>query len=147
MKTLLLANVASTLIMTGVIWMVQIVHYPLFNRVGTQAFPRYEADHSALITVIVGPLMIVEFFTALLLLMTPPKAVSPTLLWVGFGLVCVVWASTLFLQLPQHSRLSLGFDAEAYRALVGTNWIRTIAWTVRAGIMLWIIAKLFELPA
>ncbi len=31
---LVLGNLAPTLMMTGLIWFVQIVHYPLFDRVG-----------------------------------------------------------------------------------------------------------------
>lgn len=34
--TILLANVVSTLFMVGLIWMVQIVHYPLFDDVGQE---------------------------------------------------------------------------------------------------------------
>ena len=37
----LLANVASTLILVGLIWFVQVVHYPQFERVGSAAFADY----------------------------------------------------------------------------------------------------------
>ncbi len=39
---ILLANVAAVIFMTGFIWTVQLVHYPLFDRVGEEAFPAYE---------------------------------------------------------------------------------------------------------
>lgn len=32
--------------MTGVIWFVQIAHYPLFSRVGQPGFSEYEREHA-----------------------------------------------------------------------------------------------------
>jgi len=147
MKTLVLTHVAATLLMVGVIWIVQVVHYPLFNRVGAESFPRYGADHSTLITFVVLPLMLAEAITALLLALDPPEGISPILMWLGLGLVALVWGSTFFVQVPLHSRLAAGFDSEAYTALVTSNWVRTIAWTVRGLIVLWLIAQFVEVPA
>lgn len=42
---LLVVHAATTLFMVGVIWFVQIVHYPLCSRVGGAAFAGYERDH------------------------------------------------------------------------------------------------------
>ena len=53
-KFILLTNVAATLYMVGLIWCVQIVHYPLFAEVGKDGFAAYEAAHSSLITAVVG---------------------------------------------------------------------------------------------
>lgn len=64
MKWVILFNAASTLMMTGVIWFVQVVHYPLFAEVGRAEFAQYEASHSGLTTLIVAPLMLVELITA-----------------------------------------------------------------------------------
>ena len=35
-KLILLSNVAATLYMVGLIWCIQIVHYPLFAQVGKE---------------------------------------------------------------------------------------------------------------
>jgi len=74
--------------------------------------------------------------TAILLLVQRPQGVSPSLAWIGVGLVAVIWASTAFLQVPAHARLSGGFDAETASTLVSTNWIRTVAWTARGCVAL-----------
>jgi uncharacterized membrane protein len=141
MKLVLLANLAATLMMTGAIWIVQVVHYPLFSRVGAEGFARYEAEHSALITLIVGPLMLAEAFTAFLLAMQPPENVSYPEVWIGLGLVAVVWLVTFFVSVPQHSILAGGFDQGAYETLVNTNWWRTLAWTARSALVLWMTVK------
>ena len=54
----------------------------------------------------------------------------------GAVLVAIIWASTALIQVPCHAKLVEGFDARAHRRLVDTNWIRTIAWTLRGAIVL-----------
>jgi hypothetical protein len=58
------------------------------------------------------------------------------LVWVGLGLLTIVWLSTLLLQIPQHRKLARGFDSDAHRRLVTTNWYRTLAWSARSVIAL-----------
>lgn len=60
----LLACLASTLYMTGVIVVVQVVHYPLFERVEATSFRRYHAEHVRLMTLVVIVPMIVELVTS-----------------------------------------------------------------------------------
>lgn len=43
---LLAVHVAATWFMVGLIWFVQLVHYPLFARVGRGGFAAYEGAHS-----------------------------------------------------------------------------------------------------
>lgn len=61
---IVLANLAATLTMFGVIWLVQLVHYPLFAGVGADGFTAYEATHQTRITWIVFPAMALELATA-----------------------------------------------------------------------------------
>ncbi|MEM1225579.1 MAG: hypothetical protein AAGJ40_07770 [Planctomycetota bacterium] len=132
---LFVLNLASTWYMVGLIWMVQIVHYKMFDRVGDEVFAKYAVDHARLITPIVGLPMLVEIATAAGLLLVRPPALSISWLAVGLGLVVLIWVSTAVLQVPCHERLARGFDADAYQKLVSTNWIRTFAWTCRAVLM------------
>ncbi len=141
---LLLANLAATWTMVGVIWTIQIVHYPLFDRVGAAGFPRYAADHNALITLVVGPTMLLEAATTALLLLAWPTELPGWMPWVGAALLAIIWGATAFLSVPQHTILGAGFDEAAYRALVGTNWVRTIAWTLRGALMLWAVGLLIR---
>ena len=63
-NVLLIANLISTWYMVGLIWMVQIVHYPLFGKVGPDQFVGYQISHQSLTTLVVGPPMLVEIVTA-----------------------------------------------------------------------------------
>lgn len=142
MKLILLSNIAATFIMIGIIWFVQVVHYPLYTRINPDAFPNYEVAHVNLITLIVGPAMFIEAGTALLLIIGRPPGVPLWMLIAGLLLVGVIWAVTIFFNVPQHNQLSFKFDADTHRALLRINWIRTIAWTLRGGLMLWVISLL-----
>ena len=138
---LLLVHAGATLCMTGLIWMVQVVHYPLMASVGAAQFPAYHAGHSRLITFVVMPLMLVELATAAALLAMRPGAIPVSWLVVGFALAVMVWAATFLLSVPAHSILAGGFNAEAHARLVGTNWIRTVLWTLRGGLSLALIYR------
>ena len=46
-RLLFLAHLGSSLYMVGLIWFVQVVHYPLFDSVGDREFPSYEQRHTA----------------------------------------------------------------------------------------------------
>jgi hypothetical protein len=142
MPLILLANVAATLLMTGVIWMVQVVHYPLFALVGREQFPAYEYAHSAAITLLVMPLMLVELGTSFMLALNPPPGLDRLTPWIGLGLAAATWGVTLFFSIPAHNTLSGGFDATAHAALVSSNWLRTLAWTAHSGLVIYWLGRL-----
>ena len=142
------AAVASSWMMTGLIWFVQVVHYPLYTRVGVAEFPRYHADHARLTTWVVAPVMLVELIAAVV------RRTSLTATWtvagfdavtvrqarraadLGLALVLVNWFSTALVQVPLHGCLDAEFDAETIAALVGSNWVRTVAWSLHAVVSL-----------
>ncbi len=139
-----LANLATTLMMTGLIWFIQIVHYPLFARVGEPDFALYARAHSHMTTWVVFPLMTVELVTTVMLLIQRPTVISAQMAWIGLILVVIIWGATGLLSVPQHNILANGFDAGAQQKLVATNWVRTVAWSLRSGLVLWWTAKIIE---
>ena len=132
--TLLAIHAAATWALVGLIWTVQVVHYPLFAQVGADVFRDYHARHMLRITFLVAPLMLVEVATAVLLLIRCAR--EP---WLLASLVplLLIWASTWRMQVPLHESLSNGFDVAVHRKLVASNWWRTGAWSVRGGCLLW----------
>lgn len=143
--TVLLVQAITTFAMTALIWLVQVVQYPSFRAVGVQFFPAFHRHHSSRITFIVAPLMIAEAVSALALLWRPVPFTSRPEVWVGVGLVAVIWASTFLFQVSMHGRLSKGFDDESWRFLVASNWVRTVAWSLRAVLVtIWLRRALTE---
>jgi hypothetical protein len=140
---LLVLQAAATWYMVGVIWMVQLIHYPLMGRVGASEFVGYERAHTQWMSLVVGPGMLVEVVTAAYwLLAVQGRKDEAVFAWIGAGLIAVIWGSTFFVQVPLHEKLSQGFDAAALALLVGTNWIRTFAWTARGVLMAWMVWRM-----
>lgn len=142
--TVFILHVAATFTMFGVILVVQIVHYPLARYVDPAAYTTFQTAHMRRITYIVLPAMGLELGTALWLVWQPPGGVPVWLLWTGLGLLGVIWLSTALLQGPMHGRLMDGFKPTVHQRLVATNWIRTIAWTLRAAVVVWMLALLLN---
>jgi len=143
-RLLLLSNFAATLFMIGVIWFVQVVHYPLFAETGSEDFRAYEQRHAALTTWVVALPMLLEGVTALLLFWFKPPWISNGQSATGLALLAVIWLSTALVQVPCHNLLSQGFDAVVHRRLVRTNWIRTAAWSLRGLLVLWMAMASFR---
>ena len=143
-NSILLANVASTLFLVGLIWMVQVVHYPLFNDIGEQNYISYQQRHQTNITFVVGPVMLIELVTAILLIWYTSDAISPAMVYTGIALVVLIWLSTAFIQVPCHEKLVKGFDLAAYKWLVNSNWIRTIAWSARGALVTWMLVRVLS---
>jgi hypothetical protein len=125
---LFLVHFAATLYMTGVIWVVQVLHYPMLGRVGP-AFDDCQSFHLAKTGFVVGPPMLAEAVTAVLLVW---QHAHKPMLWAGLGLLIAIWLSTALVQVPQHNRLKCGWDARTHTELVKSNWVRTWAWTARS---------------
>ena len=139
MHPIFVFQVLGTFMMTGIIWFVQIVHYPLFAMAGEQQFQRYAASHARRTGWIVGPVMILELSTAILLCLTRfrPASISIRSALSGVALLLIIWASTAWVQVPLHNDLASGYRADLIRRLALSNWIRTIAWSLRTALILW----------
>lgn len=134
-----LAHAGATLYLVGVIWIVQILHYPLLESVGADGYAKYHKRHASRITPVVAPAMILELLTAIYFVFVSFEAVGVYYFWLGLSLVLIIWLSTFLVQVPLHEKLGAGFELDAQRRLVRTNWIRTAAWTLRGALILWIL--------
>ncbi len=137
---LLIAQALTTFALTGLIWLVQLVHYPGFASVDSAEFGSFHSMHSTRITWIVAPLMVVELLASVAWFFEDPRRVTA---FIGLALVAIIWASTAFLQVPVHNQLSNGLSASLIDRLVRTNWIRTVAWSARSVLVVtWLLAAL-----
>ena len=140
----MLVHVATTCFMTGLIWFVQVVHYPLLAAVEAPGFGAYHREHMRRTTFVVGPIMLIEAMTAVWI--AGANLTAPFLAALGLTLLAVVWAATMWLLVPRHKQLAAGFNANAHAALVATNWIRTAGWTARSVVSLLMAAGALRAP-
>ncbi|MGB0580912.1 MAG: hypothetical protein ACPGVU_14515 [Limisphaerales bacterium] len=128
---LIFLHLIASIFMTGVIWMVQVVHYPLFDQVSEGDFPRFEQSHAFRIGFVVMPPMLIELVTASLLLRDRGSQLGTSRYWLA-GITMVIWLTTFLVHMPQHEQLARGFDITVHRELVLTNWARTMMWTLKS---------------
>lgn len=114
--------------MMGLIWLIQLVHYPSFKFIEKNEFCQFHKMHSIRITLIVGPVMAIELISGVLLLL---KHISNFLLIINLLFLILIWLATAFVSVPIHSRLESAKTDSYIDNLVKTNWIRTFLWTFR----------------
>ena len=124
-----IVNVAVSWGLLILIWLVQLIIYPALARIPADDFVRYHAWYVTRMTMIVLPLMIGEIIVAIAWFILQDDSVYPV---VAGGLVIIVWWSTVAFQVPIHKSLRAGKDRSKLNRLVATNWIRTVAWTLKA---------------
>ena len=128
MNVMMTAHAVATWALVGLIWLVQCVQYPLFEKVGREGFAQFHAQHCRRISWVAGPLMLAEAGSAAVLFWMNLREA-----WflAGLPLIALAWASTALVQVPLHGRLAAGFSEEAAARLVRTNWVRTLSWSLR----------------
>lgn len=127
-------QIFSTVFMTGLIWVIQLVHYPIFLFAEKKQFSHLHAFHSKRITYIVAPLMLLELCCAIMLL----KSVKIVFILRVLNLLSVVmiWFVTAFLNIPRHNKLAIKYSAVEIQKLVRSNWPRTFLWSLRSLVFL-----------
>jgi hypothetical protein len=130
---------------TGQIWLVQIVVYPLFGNVGSAEYTTYHRFYSSRIPLPVIVPGFASFLLPIALVLARPESVP---LWlalanVACGLVGLL--VTLALEIPRHARLETqGKQEPVIRELILYNWPRTLAITASAILTLLMLAAAFS---
>jgi hypothetical protein len=142
LKFLLLLNFALAAYLTGLIWTVQLVHYPGFAYVAPEKFGAFHQHHTRTMSWVVLAPMVLELGLAAWLAWQGREALGAAGWW-ALALVLLIWAATFFISVPFHNRLAAdGYSYVAIDGLVRTNWLRTVAWTLRSGLLGWLLWKI-----
>ena len=141
LKLLLLLNFGFAAYLTGLIWTVQLVHYPGFAYVAPEKFAAFHQHHTRSMSWVVLAPMVLELGLAGWLAWQGRNTLGAAVWW-GLALVVFIWAATFLISVPFHNRLTAdGYSYVAIDGLVRTNWLRTVAWTVRSGLLGWLLWK------
>ena len=109
------------------IWIVQLIIYPGFGYYSNDQLHQWHPIYTKAITIIVLPLMLGQL------------VLHGWRLWSQFSIVYLIvfimvlsnWAITFFVSVPLHGKISSGENiGVAVEKLVGTNWYRTILWSL-----------------
>ena len=133
-ELLLKVNFISTSVMVGVIWVIQLLHYPSFHFIDDQKYIEFQHFHMQRISLIVIPAMLIELASALLLAYFFVSSLTIILLFLVLG----IWGITFIFFTNMHHKLTDGYEHSIVDRLVKINWLRTALWSLRL-IILWSI--------
>ena len=125
----LLGHLIFTSIMTGVIWVIQIVHYPSFHFIEKESYTAFQKFHMNKISIIVIPIMLAELITGMMLFLD--KSSKSPFLIISFVILVLIWLITGVYFSKAHNELMTGYQELVVNQLVVMNWIRTLLWTLR----------------
>lgn len=123
--------------MTGLIWLIQLVHYPTFKYVDKNNFTDFSDFHTKQITKIVLPAMLLEIATSAVLIYLNFNI----LFVINFILNSIIFITTFFLSVPKHEKLKIEKNKFIINSLILTNWPRTLIWSLRSLILIYIFLK------
>ena len=126
----------STSIMVGVIWVIQLLHYPSFHFIQKFNYPKFQQFHMSRISFIVIPAMIIEFITGILMLQF---GFSSNFLFISsLFILLVIWVITLVFFTKMHQGLISGYNKLIVDRLISINWSRTLLWSIRLLVLCYI---------
>ena len=134
-------HIIATSMMIGVIWIIQLVHYPSFYYIDRNRYELFQDFHMRNISWIVFPTMSVELITGILLIQSPVFGHSNKLFFISMIFLALIWLLTATLFISIHKNLSKGFNEHIINKLVNLNWLRTILWSLR---IVFIFAFIFD---
>ena len=120
---------ASTAVMVGVIWVIQLLHYPTFHYIEKNNYSQFQKFHMSRISYIVIPAMVIEMLSGIMLVIINDDFI------ISFSLLVCIWIITFVFFTNIHQRLLSKYENTAVEKLVNLNWIRTTFWTVRLVIL------------
>ncbi|MEK9727124.1 MAG: hypothetical protein VW397_03330 [Candidatus Margulisiibacteriota bacterium] len=121
-----------TWLLTGLIWTIQWVHYPFFKFANLN--PNAFIYHQQRISVLVVPLMLFELITGLILLIRDGQ-IFPIINLINISLIILIWLHTFLIMVRIHRALDHAPSLTLIQQLVHQNWVRTMAWSLKA--ILW----------
>ena len=126
---MLVIHLIATSVMVGVIWVIQLVHYPSFHFIELKQYTTFQRFHMSRISYVVIPAMLTELFTLILIVISMDQI--DTLVLASAILLIFIWLITAVFFSGVHQKLTLGYDQTVVDKLVKLNWGRTLLWTLR----------------
>ena len=125
--------------MIGVISITQLITYPSFLEIDRAKFVDFHKKYVRTISFIAVPAMILELCTLIYMNIY----ISNLILMKSLLVLIMLWLITFIIIVPIHNQLSKEFDYEKVISLIRYNWIRSVLWTSKIFIILYIFYEEF----
>lgn len=130
-SSVFILHLVSTSIMVGVIWIIQLVHYPTFLFIDKQKYMKFQEFHMSRVSYIVMPTMIAELFSGIYILFYNNVLMVNTFFLLASFSLLLNWVITALVFVKIHNGLLIKYEKNIILLLVKLNWLRTILWSLR----------------
>ena len=100
---IILLHAIVTFLLTGLIWVIQLVHYPMFQFLDSQAYSKAMSFHQQRISIIVVPLMLFELLSGVYLAHAQWSSLA-RFHSINIALIVIIWIHTFGLMVPFHKK-------------------------------------------
>lgn len=124
----------------GIVWVAQLVDYPLYLAVPPEAFPAYFAQFNESIVFPVIFALSMGWIISVLLILNRPKEIPGWAAWAAAGLALLGFIASAAFEFPYNQQLMAeGFNEVAINAKITGNWFRLVPWTIQACLVAWMV--------
>lgn len=134
-----IAQLISSFMMIGIVWLQQLINFPLFTLVPKESFSVYHQAHLNRSQWLIAPLMLVEVLSAAFLLIWPIPQVSYYLYLINFLLIVLIWLETFLMQWPLQKKLRKEHSLVTIERLIKLNRLRAITWSCHGAVLIAIL--------
>lgn len=137
--TLYFIQIVCNSYLVSLVFMTQFITYPTFLNIDKDKFSDYHRKYVNNISFIVAPVMLIELLTLSLIAYFS----SEFLIIKSLILLLVIWLTTFFIMIPSHNRISKSFNIKEIKSLINYNWIRTILWSFKLLVIIFLYYEKF----
>lgn len=125
--------------LVSLVFMTQFITYPTLLNIDKDKFSDYHRKYVNNISFIVAPVMLIELLTLFLIAYFS----KDFLIIKCLILLLVIWLTTFFIMIPSHNRISKSFNIKEIKSLINYNWIRTILWSFKLLVIIFLYYEKF----
>lgn len=134
---ILLIHSLFTWVLIGMIWLIQIVYYPLSKALGA-LYQKYEHDQLRYLGFLLIPIYLGEVGTGIALVCVKGASEDHALTVLNLVLIGLIYFSALLLKRKKKPIYEVFMFRRLHAILFNTNWFRTILWGIR-GVVVYIL--------
>ena len=134
MNNFFLIQIITNSILIGILIITQIISYPSLSSIDKSYFEKYHKNYVNKISYVVIPFMLIELFSLLYL----TYHISDLFMIKSLLILMTIWLFTFICIVPLHNSLSNKRSIDNINSLINYNWFRTILWTIKLVIILFV---------
>ena len=134
MNNIFLIQIITNSILIGILIITQIISYPSLSSIDNSYFEKYHKNYVNKISYVVIPFMLIELFSLLFL----TYHISDLFMIKSLLILMTIWLFTFICIVPLHNSLSNKRSVDIINSLINYNWFRTILWTIKLVIILFV---------